>query len=67
MTDDKQERIRQRAFEIWEQAGRPDGDHEKHWHQAVEEIEAEEGPFGGGVLYDEANVADRPPSDLKPG
>ena len=30
MTGGKQERIRQRAFELWEQAGSPEGEHEQH-------------------------------------
>ncbi|RUW05287.1 DUF2934 domain-containing protein, partial [Mesorhizobium sp. M1A.F.Ca.IN.022.05.2.1] len=33
MTDDRQERIRRRAHEIWEQAGRPEGAHMEHWDQ----------------------------------
>ncbi len=41
MTDDKHERIRQRAHEIWEQAGRPEGAHMEHWEQAAAEIDAE--------------------------
>ncbi|TPK94531.1 MULTISPECIES: DUF2934 domain-containing protein [unclassified Mesorhizobium] len=39
MTDDRHERIRQRAHEIWEQAGRPDGAHMEHWDQATAEID----------------------------
>nr|WP_210201736.1 DUF2934 domain-containing protein [Mesorhizobium loti] len=42
MADDRQERIRQRAHEIWEREGRPHGAHERHWHQAAGEIEAEQ-------------------------
>lgn len=42
MADDRQERIRQRAHEIWEREGRPHGAHERHWHQAAGEIEIEE-------------------------
>ena len=30
--------IRQRAYEIWEQSGRPDGKAVEHWRQAEEEI-----------------------------
>lgn len=33
-----EERIRQRAYEIWEQEGRPHGDDLKHWMQAFKEI-----------------------------
>ncbi|CDX21701.1 conserved hypothetical protein [Mesorhizobium plurifarium] len=40
MTDDRHERIRQRAHEIWEQAGRPEGAHLDHWDQATAEIDA---------------------------
>ncbi|RWB66659.1 MAG: DUF2934 domain-containing protein [Mesorhizobium sp.] len=40
MTDDRHERIRQRAHEIWEQAGRPEGAHKEHWEQATAEIDA---------------------------
>ncbi|BCM18774.1 DUF2934 domain-containing protein [Mesorhizobium sp. J8] len=40
MTDDRHERIRQRAHEIWEQAGRPEGAHLEHWDRATAEIDA---------------------------
>ncbi|WP_338665717.1 DUF2934 domain-containing protein [Pararoseomonas sp. SCSIO 73927] len=36
MTDDR--RIRERAYAIWEDAGRPEGRHEAHWDQARQEI-----------------------------
>ena len=39
MTDDRQDRIRQRAHEIWEQAGRPEGAHQEHWEQATAEVD----------------------------
>ena len=35
-----EDRIRQRAYEIWEQEGRPDGEDLKHWLQAFQEIAA---------------------------
>jgi hypothetical protein len=38
-----EERVRQRAHKIWEEAGRPDGQHDAHWEQARREIEAEDG------------------------
>ncbi|MBZ9986628.1 DUF2934 domain-containing protein [Mesorhizobium sp. BH1-1-5] len=40
MTDDRHERIRQRAHEIWEQAGRPEGAHIEHWDRATAEVDA---------------------------
>ena len=33
-------RIRQRAYEIWEREGRPQGEDLKHWLQAFQEIAA---------------------------
>lgn len=32
-------RIRQRAYEIWEREGRPEGRHAEHWDIACREIE----------------------------
>ena len=39
MTDDRHERIRQRAHAIWEKAGQPEGAHQQHWDQATAEID----------------------------
>jgi hypothetical protein len=38
------EQIRRRAQEIWEAEGRPEGQHDRHWQQAEQEL------FGGGEL-----------------
>lgn len=35
---DRDERIRQRAYEIWEREGRPHGREEEHWRMAVDEL-----------------------------
>lgn len=40
----REERVRRRAYELWEAAGKPAGDHERFWHQAEAELAAEEGP-----------------------
>ena len=42
MSDDRHQRIKQRAYEIWEREGGGHGDPEKHWHQAESEIERED-------------------------
>jgi hypothetical protein len=34
------ERIRRRAYEIWEESGRPEGMESQHWEQAAREIAA---------------------------
>jgi hypothetical protein len=41
MTDNRTERIRQRAHEIWEREGRPEGRAQEHWYKAVQDVEAE--------------------------
>ena len=42
MTPSKEERVRERAHQIWEAAGRPHGHHDEHWRQAGREIDANE-------------------------
>ncbi len=37
---ENEDRIRQRAYEIWEQEGRPQGEDMRHWLQAFQEIAA---------------------------
>jgi hypothetical protein len=39
MATDKHEQIRRRAYEIWEDEGRPDGAAMRHWLQASDELE----------------------------
>jgi hypothetical protein len=39
---DKEERIQQRAYQIWYLQGCPHGHHNHHWEQACREIEQEE-------------------------
>jgi Protein of unknown function (DUF2934) len=41
-----EERIRTRAYELWEAEGRPGGREVEHWLQAAQEVAAED---GGGV------------------
>ncbi|MGB3643431.1 MAG: DUF2934 domain-containing protein [Mesorhizobium sp.] len=40
---DREERIRRRAHEIWERAGRPENSHEANWTEAAKQIDAELG------------------------
>lgn len=39
---DREELIRRRAYAIWEQEGRPDGQHQRHWEQAAREMQGSE-------------------------
>jgi hypothetical protein len=41
MADDREERIRKRAHEMWERDGFPEGQDQAHWHDAAREIDAE--------------------------
>ncbi len=43
--DNRDEKIRVRAYEIWERQGRT-GDPEDHWYEAEREIKAEEASTG---------------------
>lgn len=42
----REERIRIRAHEIWELAGRPHGEDIRHWEQAAAEIDEEDAAAG---------------------
>lgn len=46
MDNDRHEKIRQRAYEIWMREGRPDGAHERHWQQAKQELGYDETTTG---------------------
>lgn len=39
---DREDRIRQRAHEIWEREGRPEGQAESHWHRAAQDLDREQ-------------------------
>jgi len=36
--DHPEDRIRERAYRIWQSEGQPSGQHERHWFQAEEEL-----------------------------
>jgi hypothetical protein len=36
-----EERVRQRAYRIWEEEGRPEGREHEHWQRAVRDVEAQ--------------------------
>jgi len=43
------ERIRQRAYEIWQQEGQPEGKQQEHWERAVREIGGDPDQGGAGL------------------
>jgi Protein of unknown function (DUF2934) len=38
----RDDKVRERAYAIWEREGQPEGGAERHWAQAEEELRAEE-------------------------
>lgn len=46
----RQERIRARAYEIWEREGRPEGREDEHWRQAAAEVDAEDSDVSGQAI-----------------
>ena len=42
MNQERDQRIRERAYAIWEGEGRPADRHEEHWRQACDEIDQED-------------------------
>lgn len=41
MSKDREQLIAARAYQLWEEEGRPHGAHERHWIQAVRDVEVE--------------------------
>ncbi len=42
MGDDRHEKIKQRAYAIWEREGQLHGDHDLHWCQAKDELDRDD-------------------------
>lgn len=53
MAVDKHEQIRRRAYEIWEEEGRPEGAAFRHWLQASDELSEGDEPETMQNLLDE--------------
>jgi len=56
------ERIRQRAYELWQQEGQPEGKQQEHWDQAVREITGN--PNQSGAQLDSGADGDAVPGNL---
>lgn len=69
MGDDREERIRKRAHDIWEKEGRPDGEGHRHWAQAESEVDAEDKKGKKAApkkAPDAKKTKDKKPSGKKP-
>ena len=63
-----EDKVRRRAYEIWEREGRPEGRHDEHWSQARREMEKYGAPEGAQLGRGEAGAAGRPaPEGARPG
>ncbi|MFM0140081.1 DUF2934 domain-containing protein [Caballeronia grimmiae] len=59
--------IRSRAYELWVEAGRPDGRSEDFWEQARLQLVEREAPTEDDVLADSDDFADAPLAKQEPG
>lgn len=64
--DDREQLIRERAYRLWEEQGRPDGRAEHHWHKARDMVAMES---GHPPEFRPADAAEAPPTvpDAPPG
>ncbi|GGG22635.1 hypothetical protein GCM10010924_60210 [Rhizobium wenxiniae] len=58
MARDQYERIQQRAYQIWENEGRPEGSAVRHWDQALDELAGEDEHETLQDLIDKDDLAD---------
>ena len=56
------ERIRQHAYELWQQEGQPEGKQQEHWDQAVREITGN--PDQSGAQLDSGADGETVPGNL---
>ena len=53
MASSNDKNIHARAYEIWENEGRPEGRHEHHWQQAVAELS------GNSAAYEDSSTNEK--------
>lgn len=60
MNDDLMQKIRDRAHQLWEAEGRPEGRSEEHWERARQEVELADGakkePHGAEIVPEPERV-----------
>lgn len=61
MTNDREDKIRERANEIWQRDSSEDGVTLDHWIQAQEEVDAESATEPEASARDPDNLQNRPP------
>ncbi len=48
--EDREQRIRERAYSLWEEEGRPEGRADEFWERARKLIEAEDDPDAPNMI-----------------
>jgi Protein of unknown function (DUF2934) len=75
MTDSYEDRVRERAYEMWEEEGKPEGEHSRHWNNAEDELrrdtteanqKAREQIAETGKKTGESDIPIQPPSIASP-
>ena len=64
---DREEKIRQRAHEIWEMEGRPEGRNQEHWERAHREIDAKQNETPSGQISETRSPDDPTVGKSQPG
>ena len=57
---DIEEQVRRRAYELWEEAGRPEGRGDEFWHEAWADITSGSEPVATATV--DATASPHPPS-----
>ena len=65
---DREERIRQRAYRLWEEAGQPEGAAQDHWERAAQDLDREDAEIQrAGAAGEKPGVKSGPtPASEKP-
>ena len=70
-TSEREERIRQRAYRLWEEAGQPEGAAQDHWDRAAQDLDREDAEIQrAGAAAEKPSVktgstleSEKPPTD----
>ncbi len=65
--DDREQKIRDRAYEIWVEQGRPEGHEGEHWSQAARELGYDDAPSGESNEVPRIGEGDDAPPAISPG
>lgn len=65
--DDREQKIRDRAYELWVQEGRPEGREGEHWSQAARELGYDDAPSSDNNEVPRIGEGDVAPLGVTPG